>query len=79
MTDPKMKIVYVKWIDSASLTGWRSAEQHKGPPPYIESAGYLLEKTDEYVTLLQSMSAYGNGDNSLTIPRCAIKRIRRVE
>lgn len=78
---PLRSRVEVEWRDSQSMGRWDTADsyrsrRHLGP---IRSIGYLLDLSDDCVSLIQSQSI-GNGDvaDCITIPREAVTRIRRV-
>ena len=70
-----MKIVRVKWVDSLGYSRWRSLgeAQEESAPDACETVGYLIKSHPKSVTIVQSLGATGNCDNTITIPRCAIK------
>ena len=72
-----MKLVIVEWVDSAFMQGWMSKE-HAKEHNYsrITSVGILLKETKDYITIVQSVSDKGDAGDDLTIPRCALERIR---
>ena len=68
-----MRIKKIEWLDSCGTTvSWEHKEDIKPIlPSRCYSVGYVLDETDEYITLLQSDS----NDQILgriTIPRCCI-------
>ncbi len=73
-----MKLVMVEWIDSYSDTGW----QHKSvldssTASECVSIGMMKEGND-CIKVYQSTSKSGNICDIIIIPRCAIKRIRKL-
>lgn len=70
------RLAIVEWVDSCIDTGWQSKQVlEAAAPSQCVSAGMILE-TNSCVKVFQSKSDTGNVDNIMTIPRCAIKRIR---
>ena len=74
------KIYIVEWVDSKLLTGgWESAEHTKGKEVCkVTSVGILQAKTDEQITLQPNVSD-GDYCQGVVIPRCSIKRMRRLK
>ena len=75
----KMDIIYVEWIDSTSLHGWNSpaeAKALKSDP--CRTVGFLLQETDDAVTLVMSHTSRDeeNGResmaNAVVIPKFAV-------
>lgn len=73
--------VEVTWRDSTSRGGWDTVASHRkrcdvGP---CYSVGYLLTKNKDVVQLAQSQSSTNQDVNdTITIPREAIQKIRRL-
>jgi len=72
------RIAYVKWVDSTSTK--KIAHGGSLGLDYIENAGIVVEETKELITL----AFYSNWDKdhyteTLTIPKVAIKRVRRFK
>lgn len=70
------KIAYVKWVDSTSTK--KIAHGGSLDLDYIENAGIIVDDTPELITL----AFYSNWDKdhyteTLTIPKVAVKKIRR--
>lgn len=76
-----MKIVLVKWVDSASANGWKGRESLdrfiKGDLDAIKTVGMLVHQDKKKVVLIQS-----DGDNQamglFEIPRGCIKSIKTI-
>ena len=72
-----MRIVEVKWSDSASNGEWHRPKIKMGLAR-AKSVGYLKQKTKRKVVLVQSI-----GENQLqgliAIPRSCVKRIRKLK
>ncbi len=51
----RRKIVWVKWLDSASATGWMSRDSLPTEPLVCESVGFLLHDCDKQITLTLSL------------------------
>lgn len=76
---PLGKLVEIEWIDSMTNGGWRSIESYKADPPLAicRTAGYLLERSKDHVTVMQNQSLRsGHVSDSMSIPMVAVKSIR---
>lgn len=72
----------VEWADSTSFAGWGTTENYKGNVfvKPLRSCGYLLQITEEFVTLVQSMcEPNGHVAESITIPRPVILKMSRIK
>lgn len=72
------RIAFVRWVDSTSTK--KMAHGDSLPLDFIENAGILVEDVKDHVTL----AFYSNWDKdayteTLTIPREAIKKMRRFK
>lgn len=75
-----MRMVLIKWVDSAFAQGWMSRDAVKSHQlSKCVSVGILVAENDEQITIMQSLSVDKDqmGDG-LTIPKCSIKRIRKL-
>ncbi len=75
-----MKLVLIEWVDSAFAQGWmskRAAKSHRFSK--ITSIGILLNDDSEKVTIMQSVSDKDDAGDGLTIPKCCIKRMRKLK
>lgn len=74
-------LIEVEWIDSSGTSEWLfHKEVFSIPPNKISSIGYLLEETEDYLVLVQSIGS--DKDNlqyqgTMTIPKGCISG-RRV-
>jgi len=72
-----LKIVLVKWEDSASASGW--TDEDDLAPAECETVGYLLKKNKDRVVVVQSTSDIAHYDNRFAIPRGCIKSIKELD
>ncbi len=85
MTKPKSKthgIVMVEWVDSSSDSGWRKKEDALQDDCHAKccTAGIVLKEDKDAVTITHSYSlTTGQINATISIPRCAITRIRRLK
>jgi hypothetical protein len=78
----KYKVVYVKWVDSGSPTGWTKLHSFKPGICYCESIGYLFHEDETAITLAGHLSwsempvgsdeEPDHGDGFISIPRVAV-------
>ena len=81
MTTAKYRIVEVEWVDSLRTGGWRDIKEYMEltVTPTIKSVGYLLKSNRTVVTLIQSHDPTNNNmTDSITIPRSAVKNVRKL-
>lgn len=84
-SNPDRPLVIVEWEDSqATTSGWRH-ETDLNPKyelPIVYTVGYLLQETERYVTVVQSMIFYKDVSNQIcgimSIPRSCIKSIKKL-
>ena len=77
----KTKKVYVEWIDSCALGGWRYAdalEGDKSTPSKIVSIGFLVDESKTHVLITTSISESGSVMDALSIPKCAILKKKEL-
>lgn len=78
-TTPK---IYVEWIDSAALRGWQHGStltESETDLCKIVSIGFLIRESKDYITISTSVSSGGSTMDPLTIPKVAIKKLRRIK
>jgi hypothetical protein len=70
------KIVIINWLDSKGITNqWEYIEDIEPLKPCIcESIGFLIEETEEYKTIAQSINE-SQILGRTTIPCCSIKNV----
>jgi len=81
MVGGKLKMVCVEWLDSCSPAGsmWQSWERAKNiSPAKVRSIGFLVEKTESHVTIVQTSDIDSVG-HILCIPFCAVTKIERIK
>ena len=72
-----MPVVYVEWVDSCSTGGWNYTG--KGDrPANIRSVGILVRETKKSITLTASLSEHGSSPDQMSIPRCVVRKMRRL-
>lgn len=79
---PDMPMVLVTWVDSASMSGWQSAEtveEDAGSELECRTVGYLFRDSDKCVTVVQSMSETGSLNAAISIPRSAVTAIMPLQ
>lgn len=81
---PTRPLVQVEWDDSQFAGGWEH-ETTLNPDyemPVVYTTGFLVQETDKYLTIAQSMIFYHDVSNQLcglmTIPRGCIRSIRKI-
>lgn len=72
-------VAYVEWADSACNRGWLDFNRATDGPSLIQSVGILVHSSKDFVTLTTSCDSAGKVTDSLSIPRSAIRKIRRVK
>lgn len=72
------KIVKVEWLDSRQLSGWihNDAEAGEGICQ-CQSVGYLIEDTDEYITLTLGISE-GQHLHEVCIPKASVVKVTEL-
>jgi hypothetical protein len=73
--------VEVEWLDSVGDTGWQPVNKAHAAPPKMRclSVGYVFERRRGYLKLVQSLSAEDAVDNTISIPRSAIRKITPLQ
>jgi hypothetical protein len=76
----KYKLIFLEWLDSKGITNqWEYFDDIEPmKPSKCFSVGFLIEETDEYKTIAQSLNA-SQVIGRMTIPRCAIQRITEIK
>lgn len=72
-----MKMVRVTWVDAATVDQWQVLGS-LSPIFSVTSVGYLLKKTKKRVVLVQSVSENDQQSAQLTLPRVAVRSIKRL-
>ncbi len=72
-----MKAVLIEWVDSCSTYGWHSKGTVFGISHCI-SVGVVISENKTEISLAPNISESSNGD-IISIPKCSIKRIRRLK
>jgi hypothetical protein len=71
--------VEVTWIDSAFDRGWaKLAEKRAMTVARCRTVGYLLDRDDDVIKLVQSLGDADSAADGIAIPRVAVRSIRRL-
>lgn len=73
--------VYVEWIDSYAQHGWRHEDDLGNSQTFdsrIVSIGFLIKDTAEFITISNSVGTGGSINDPLTIPKVAIKKLKKI-
>lgn len=83
---PKLKRgtpIYLVWIDSGSLAGWRAVEDLDADPLVCETLGWYIKHGKEGIVISLSKgdedAMYKPYADCVTIPICAVRSLRRVK
>ena len=76
----KYKLIFLEWLDSKGITNqWEYFDEIESmKPSRCFSVGFLIEETDQYKTIAQSLNA-SQVIGRMTIPRCAIQKITEIK
>lgn len=82
MPAKKRRLVLVRWIDTASETGWarpgeRGAYSHMRGLR-CESVGYVVRRTAKVIAIAQSIEEQGKVNDVITIPIPCVRQVRRL-
>jgi len=74
------KFVFVEWIDSRGTpTLWEHCQEvNTIPPSHPWSSGFIIDKNEDYITLLQTVDKE-QIMGRVTIPQCAILDIFYID
>ena len=77
---PVNQLVEVEWTDACGSGAWQDIDDYRklAPMPCL-TAGYLLVKDKEKVTVLSTQSLDGGGNGAISIPTQWIKSIRKLK
>lgn len=77
----KMSLVRVDWVDSVTHGGWRdlgSVKDYNHCPAV--SVGYLAKKDRDVLVIAPHVSSgTDEGCGLMTIPRCSVKKITKLD
>ena len=80
MTTPKNKI-YIEWYDSYTLDAWQTEEGLKAdskPLMLCKTIGWFIDEDKSHITISHTYNPF-TVMGSLHIPKCAIKRLKRLK
>lgn len=78
MAKYKYKRVMVWWVDTAHYRGWQLDGHDDLRPAEVRTVGWLIEKTDETLTIAQSITSDLTAD-VLVIPAQCVREITTLE
>ena len=78
MSQPRFPIYEVEWLDSAHTPGWRAESTDYGTSICL-TVGYLLHRDRAMVSLVQSQSQHGSVAEIISIPRVAVRSMKRLK
>jgi hypothetical protein len=74
-----MKIVYLKWVDSNTLTGWTHIKRDSSELTEIETIGYLLYEDEKEIQIAHSIfSEQEECAGFIAIPAVSILERREI-
>ena len=77
------RAVIVTWVDSMGAGGWNDSEEtRRAGPSTCRTVGWLVKDEPDAMTLALSKcdtESAAPWASLISIPRCSIKRVRRVE
>jgi len=74
----KYKLYWVKWVDATMSSGWMPAKDYEVVPNYIESVGWVIKETKDYICLALSWSTLNQIADVMEIPKRWIKGKKRL-
>ena len=74
-----MRLISVKWLDHSGFGRWVEKEQlMSAKPVVIQSVGWLVQETEDYVTIAASEDTEGKFNDCNIIIRSCIQEMRNV-
>ena len=78
--ESKPKLVYVKWDDASTRSGWADLDDHDLEPWEVETVGYLIKKNRRHIGVVSSLTVNEEkGSSYTTIPRKMILEMRDLK
>ena len=80
--DTSYDLVYVEWFDSRRIEGWELVDDIEVGDESLEhrSVGFLVDATTTSITVSAHFGLEPDQFcGSMTIPRCAIRKIKRLQ
>jgi len=72
-----MKAIRLTWLDSCTESHW--AQDAQPGLAEIRSLGWLIQQTDELITIAQSLDSDGNSAERLTVPVVTVTDITYLQ
>lgn len=78
------RLVAVDWVDSCGRGGWIPLDEMTCPAMECKSVGFIIKETPRAITLTAHLGfgdkgTANQGHSEFTIPREAIRRVRRLK
>lgn len=73
-----MNIIYVKWIDAATQSGWDKIDRDDIGIDYCEAIGFLIKQTDLDISLAATVSEK-ECNAIISIPKTWINDIKLIK
>jgi hypothetical protein len=74
-----MKIIYLRWLDSATGEGWQNKPNGKSGLDHIESVGYLIYEDKKEIRIASSFDECKHYLGVLAIPKSVILERRKIK
>jgi len=74
-----MRLILVEWVDSASYSGWHKLSLGTDCVSNCITVGLLCYDDEKHLVISQSRSDTGNTGDTISIPKCCIKRVRTLK
>lgn len=67
-----IKMICVVWDDSCASSGWHTRDEFTARTAVVLSIGIFVSETKRHLTITNGLTQYGDVNDPLTIPKCAI-------
>lgn len=75
----KMRLVQVKWVDSALNIGWKSRYSKETSISKCKTVGYLVKKNKKQLVIAMSVNDSGGYSEAMAIPIECVKSVKGVK
>lgn len=74
-----MRLVEVKWVDSALNIGWKSEYSKETSISQCKTVGYLIKKNKKQLVIAMNINDSGGYSEAMAIPIGCVKSIKKVK